>query len=503
MLAFDLEPTPENLAKLKKLRELRQAEMAGASLDAVSRYLKYSADPCGFVQAIGGFVWSRQREIAESVRDNRRTAVPSCHDVGKSAIAGRIAAWWLSSHLPGEAFVVTTAPTWRQVRNILWREIGRVHRKSQLPGRVNQTEWYIEEEIVAFGVSPADADPAAMQGIHARYVLVILDEACGVAKALWAAADSLVANDDSRMLAIGNPDDPTAEFAEVCKPGSGWNVIHISAFMSPNFTGEVIPDWLKPLLVGKTWVEEKRRSWGEESPLYKTKVLGEFPDQALDGVIIYSTLRAAVLRSLEPLGVSELGVDVARFGTDNSVCYHRAGPVARRKWKVNGNDTTWVAERTIKTQQETNASAIKVDDNGVGGGVTDQLRKAQRDGIVIAGQIMKLSPTVKIVPINFGEGCEQPNDIEQFANVKAKYYWGIRTQLQDGDMDIEEDDDLLAQASCVRYSLNSRGQIAIETKEEIRKRGLPSPDDFEALLLAFVKPNVKSSGWRDLIRSET
>lgn len=493
-----LEASEEALAKLRALRGSVAMARVQEAKAAVARFTDFVNDPVGFVEtSCGGFCWSKQKEVMLSVRDNRRTAVPSCHDVGKSAIAARIAAWWLATNEPGEAFVVTTAPTWRQVKNILWREIGRLHRKAGLPGRVTQTEWHINDEIVAFGVSPADNDPTAMQGIHARKVLVILDEACGVVKVLIQAADSLISNDESRMLAIGNPDDPTAEFANMCKPGSGWNVVHISAFDSPNFTGEDIPDWLKPLLVSRTWVEEKRRSWGEQSPLWKSKILGEFPDQAEDGVVPYSALRAAVIRELQEEGDIELGVDVARFGTDNSVCYRRRGRVARKQWKVNGNSTDVVGEKVILTAIELKAKRIKIDDTGIGGGVTDYLNKAKRDGVVIDGKIVKLPDDVEVVPIIFGEAPATSSAGEKFLNLRAELHWGMRLRFLDGDIDIEDDDDLLAQASSIKYRQNSRSQIVIESKDDIKKRGLPSPDDWEALLLAFAKPTVTGSGFLD------
>jgi hypothetical protein len=118
--------------------------------------------------------------------------------------------------------LVTTAPTWPQVRNLLWREIRRIHVQGRLPGELNLTEWWINDQLVGFGRKPDDQNAVGIQGIHAKYVLVILDEACGVAKPIWDAVDTLIANDDSRILAIGNPDDPATEFFEVCKPGSGW-----------------------------------------------------------------------------------------------------------------------------------------------------------------------------------------------------------------------------------------------------------------------------------------
>jgi Domain of unknown function (DUF4386) len=190
----------------------------------------YLNDPVGWVAATTKeFMWSKQREIAQSVRENRYTAVRSCHGSGKSFTASRIASWWLDVHAPGEAFIVTTAPTYKQVHAVLWREIGRAHRLGDLDGRINQDdEWYMGNELVGFGRKPADNDPAGFSGVHARYVLVIIDEAGGVPEAIYNAVDSLAIDKHNRILAIGNPDDPAAHFAKIHKPGSGWNRIHIS-----------------------------------------------------------------------------------------------------------------------------------------------------------------------------------------------------------------------------------------------------------------------------------
>lgn len=225
------------------LRELKaiHAKLKGAvdRKNAGQRQDRWVQKPVDWVEErITGYtVWSKQREIMASVRDNRKTAVRSCHGIGKSWTAALVACWWLDCHPPGEAFVVTTAPTGAQVRAILWRYIRRIHKRGQLPGRVNQVEWLIDDELVAFGRKPADHDEAAFQGIHARYVLVIIDEACGIPEDLWIAADALTTNPDSRLFAIGNPDNPASHFRKVCMDGSGWNTIGISAFESPNFTG--------------------------------------------------------------------------------------------------------------------------------------------------------------------------------------------------------------------------------------------------------------------------
>ena len=246
-------------------------------------YEHYQSDPVGFVRdVLGESLWSKQREVAESTRDNRHTLVPSSHDTGKSFIASRVAAWWLSVHKPGEAFVVTSAPSFAQVRAILWREIGRAHKKGNLPGRTNQTEWHIDGEIVAYGRKPADYDEDAFQGIHSRYVLVILDEACGIPASLWTAAETITTNENCRVLAIGNPDTPLSEFKRKTESPI-WHTIHIDGLLSPNFTGEIIHEdpeqdaIIKESLLSEVWVNERREEWGEDSPLWLSKVRGRFP----------------------------------------------------------------------------------------------------------------------------------------------------------------------------------------------------------------------------------
>ena len=132
--------------------------------------------------------------------------------------------------------------TTKQVHAILWRYIGQAHRKGNLPGRITlDDEWYMGpggKELVAFGRKPADHDQSAFQGIHALNPLILVDEACGVPKSIFDAIDALATNSNARVLAIGNPDDPSSHFAQICKPGSGWHLITVSVFDTPAYTGE-------------------------------------------------------------------------------------------------------------------------------------------------------------------------------------------------------------------------------------------------------------------------
>lgn len=483
--------SPEALVFQAALAERKRRIAQGSS-----RFLPYRDKPEKFVSEILlGFLWSKQREIARSVVKNRRTAVASCHDVGKTYIAAAIGAHWLSEYPAGEAFLVTLAPTGHQVKGQLWREINRMHKSGGLPGHTNLTEWYIGNELIGYGRSPKDTDPTAIQGQHARRMLVILDEACGIAKSLWDAVDTLIANEDCRILAIGNPDDPATEFGAVCRPGSGWNFISISAFDSPNFTREKVPDWLRPLLVSKVWVEEKKKKWRVSSPLYISKVLGRFPEQSSDALIPYRDLRAALepdrLAKIEAEGKepNQLGYDIARYGDDYTVGYHRLGGVYRRIRRENNRSLMTVVGYIVEDQKKTGATVVKVDDAGLGGGVTDRLQELADDGDFPA----------QVIGVNVGEGANRKGDgedeeegeeaDERFANLRARINWQAREKFMSGDIALAgeegEHDDLLTQASQIKYLPHSKGKILIEPKAKMKKRlkGL-SPDDWDSFVLA-------------------
>jgi len=451
--------------------------------------LTWLQDPVAFVEErCKEKLWSKQRQIAQSVVDHRRTAVHSCHETGKSFLAARIAAWWLCAHKLGEAFVVSSAPTGRQVRTILWREIGRVHAKAGLPGRTNQTEWMMDmpagnEEIVAFGMKPDDMSPTAFQGIHAKYVLVIFDEACGIATLLWDAADSLVANDFSRMLAIGNPDDPETEFGEVCKPGSGWNVIGIGYQDTPNFTHEVVDNELRHLLIGSLWVEEKRRKWGEDNPLFISKVMGQFPEMTIHGLIPLKWIRQAQERELKPGVPNELGVDIGGGGDPNIIAHRRGGHVRIIRKDVEP-DTMITVGHIIKALRDTDADCAKIDVIGIGRGVVDRGRELNKPFIPINVAERRPAPKPSRDEKRIGRRPDQ-----EFANLKAEGYWNLRTHFQEGTIDIDStDDDLAAQLAALTDDTDGLGRTIIGKKKDLREELGRSPDEAEAVMLAFIKP---------------
>jgi hypothetical protein len=463
----------------------RQA--AGLSAHAI-----YEEKPILWVdRIINEFLWSKQREIYDSVTANRYTAVPSAHDTGKSFALSRLAAWWIDTK--PDPFVVTTAPTWKQVNSILWREMRKAHRKGSLPGRINlDAEWYVgSDELVGFGRKPADYDQAAFQGIHALNVLVLIDEGCGVPKSLYEAADSLATNRRARVVAIGNPDDPASYFEEICRPASGWNVVQISAFDTPAFTEEEVPDYLYDLLVSPEWVEERKKRWGVHSPVYISKVLGQFPDITDDTLLTPRMIREAQQNEIHPAPFDEpsYGVDPARYG-DSRTCVARAfGGYVRIIETTHQQSTMQTANLVAKLLNEEDDfgpnSKVHIDTIGVGGGVYDRCIEL---GLSVHSYM----------------GSERPYDTDRFFNKRAEDYWHVREMAERGELDLPEqgeDDELIAQLGSIKWKIMPGGKIAIESKEDMRKRDMPSPDRADALVMAlaeglsiFVPNTVREDG---------
>jgi hypothetical protein len=319
---------------------------------------------------------------------------------------------------------------------------------------------------------------------------------------LWVAADSLATTEGSRMLAIGNPDDPASHFAEMCKPGSGWYVMHISAFDSPNFTGEEVPDRVRGMLTSKDWVEDKRRIWGEQSPLWQSKVLGQFPDVGDDTLIPPGWVRAAIDRweETEDGDSVELGCDIARFGSNATVIICKRGKRCHVHTVLHQRDLMYVCGAIVQAIRETGATVCKLDDAGLGGGVTDRLKELVADNLF--GH-----HNVDIIPVNVGfapsdrhsRESDERGESERFRNLRAELFWNLRELFERGEIAIPEDNDLAGQLTNIKYGMTSRGQIEIERKEKMAERGVPSPDHADALMLACapLQPRWKRAweGW--------
>ena len=421
-------------------------------------------DPVWFVgNVIGNTLWSKQKDIIESVRDNKMTTVKSCNGAGKSFIAANTVAWFLSNF--AQSKVITTAPTTRQVEEILWQEIAHVHAKSKFPlgGRLLKTKWDMGPNWFAIGQSTNEPDK--FQGHHAPHILGVIDEACGVESQIYEGMISILTNENAHLLLIGNPTEPDGEFYKSFMSPL-YNKIHISAFDTPNFTKEL--GYTVPGLSTPEWVEERKREWGEDSPAYISRVLGEFPDVSSSAMIPLSWIMKATLLELKRQDKPRtIGVDVARFGDDATVIAKRTGNALDGYRMINKMDTVEVADEVERDFKDfPGCELIAVDAVGIGSGVADTLRHRGYPAIDI-------------------ESGERAYQATKFNNKRTEMWFRTREFLRTKSISLPNDDPLIGELSSPRYSFDAAGRYVLETKQEMKKRGLKSPNRADAIVYAF------------------
>lgn len=442
----------------------------------------WRSNPIGFVEnVLDDVMWSKQREICEAVRDHPKVLVRSCHGSGKSWLMARLVAWWVTS--APDRIAITTAPTGAQVKAILWQEIADAHAQGGLGGQLNLTEWRMGGRLVAFGRKPADHNRQAMQGIHSHGgVLVLLDEADGIPRSLWTAADSIATTEADRVVGIGNPDTPTSEFAKRHK-SKLWHKIRIRAADTPNFTGEgkkLIKRYgekarrMLRALVTPKWAADLAEEYGDDSIEVTSKVHAEFPTSSKDQLIDAAWIARARERwnAMSDEWPREIACDVARYGANSTAIYLRCGMRVHRLRVERNQSTTETAAWLTNFLFQTSATMMKVDGNGVGGGVVDSLEADKR----------------AVADMNAGARSSDPR---RFLNARAEWFWTLRGLLKKGEIGLPADDDLLAeQLQEIRYRVNKKGQIEIESKDDMEDRGVDSPDRADTLAMLFADPPV-------------
>lgn len=472
---------------------------------------EYAQNPVFFCEhGLGHKTWSKQREILESVLKHEKTAVRACHSVSKTFTAAEIVVWFLNC-IPNSK-VITTAPTFPQIKMLLWSEINAIYARSRihLEGECLMTEIKTEEkDHYAYGFSTDK--PARAEGWHAPAILIIFDEAKGLPPWLWDSARGAVTGGLCRWLAVSTTDgiqvgEPYHKIFDAEK--SEWNRIHISAFDSPYMTGEKfksieIPDskrpdlfrvkWIIPTdfniqLASPKWIADCRADWGEDSVLYLTKVKGEITDASADSIIKLSQVLAMIENAADPTfkdeGQEEAGVDVARGGTDDTIMYRRKGlknigkKIITSKQLPEKEKLVYIAEEVERFVGYDKKMRIKVDDTGVGGGVTDIL---QHDGY-------------NVVPINFGGAAKDP---DHYPNTISEMWFEVGKIVH--EIACPASDRLQAELVNRRQkNLDTHGRRVVESKDEYKARGFRSPDEADGFLLAFYDPQIQAEPriWR-------
>ena len=478
--------TKEN-SILRKIDSLADELTDTKEKESIHKQLaEYHGRPLDFVKEVLGVnLWSKQEEALLSVFEHDETAFKSSNGVGKSFIAAIIAITYL--YLNENSIVITTAPTNRQVKEILFREIISIlenaKQKNLVYGKVLTQEIKVSANWKILGFTASEYSVDKFQGFRGAKTLIIVDESSGISNKIFEQIDSMLTGQDTSLFMIGNPLDPLGRFAVSFKPTSNTNKISINTYETPNFTKFGITEkdminntWQQKImsdlpysgLCTPKWVAKQIINYGIESQWYKCRVLGQFPSSSPDSLVRYEWIEKAIANTKEKDHTCiEIGVDVARYGNDYTVIYLRHGSRVRLIEKYQGKSTMETVGIVISVMKKYNVQLAKIDDAGLGGGCTDRL----------------LEQGINAIGVNVGT---KASNTEEYANLRAELYDGLRQRFEKGDIDIEESDaQLIEELMNTKKKMTSRGQIAIEKKEDMKKRGLKSPDHADALMLCF------------------
>lgn len=479
-------------------------------------------DPAYFAETILGISpWSRQVQILEACRSNRRVAVRACRGVGKTYIAAVIVLWFLFVHGPGTK-VITTAPTQHQVDNMLWSDIRALYQRAEergfeLGGRLTKNRLEVDADWYAVGLS--SNEPDRYLGFHAPAILFLADEASGVPQAILDAAKGYGTGAVSLTLYIGNGTQTSGGLYEAFTTDAElWARIGVSMFDSPNMTAERcapyprvveymarkglpystedVSDGVRAALPGPQVVEEALIEWGEDSPLFAMFVLGEFPAQGATTVIGIRDVEAAQARyhvwePTEGVTTCDLVCDVARFGDDETAISVREHGDIDRLTVVEayvGQDTMRTAGALVQHVRSLDGDGltvrrIVVDDAGVGGGVVDRLRELKREGVLPAH--------VAIVGFN---GGAKPKTKADYPNARSEAWFHFADELE--RIALDPDAKLLADLVAPTYVVDSKGRRVVEMKKDTKKRLKRSPDRGDGALMAFAPAGFVAEGKR-------
>lgn len=448
--------------------------------ELVNSMKKYIQDPVLFVRNVLKVKPDKwQEECLQAIANNGRVAVRSGHGVGKTALESWVILWFLFTRPFPK--IPCTAPTQQQLLDILWPEISKWLKRSELMDSL--FDWQktkIQNRIFPerwFATARTASKPENMAGFHEEHLLFVIDEASGVADQIHETIEGALTTKDAKLLLCGNP---TKNFGVFKRAFFEDRYLYYTIKVNCMDTNRVASDYCQRLI----------RQYGMDSDVVRVRVLGEFPKSEPDGLIPLEKIEAAMMREIEidyDITTLHIGADIARFGDDETTIVPRIGNKTLGLFHYTKQDTTVTAGKilsiTLGLMKEYNKpfASVRIDDDGVGGGVTDILRE----------RVFERNLNIEVIGCHNGGRANNP---EHYANWITEQWCNLK-QLLDGDIEIPNDDELSAQLSTRKYSINSKGQIILEDKKTYKKRTHRSPDRADGLILAYadtkeVDPNI-------------
>lgn len=414
-----------------------------------------------------------QQEVLESLVRFERTSVKSGHGVGKTNLAATATLWFKYAFTP--SVVITTAPTERQVKQLLWREIRSRHRNAIQKLEGKPLTMSLELGPIDYALGFSTNDPNQIQGFHSIHILIIIDESNGFAEELFEPIEGLLSGGNMiRYLQLGNPIVASGSFFTSFGDGET-NNITLSCLDHPNvITGKNII----PGAVTRKWVEKQRRGWGEDSAFWQSRVLGVFPTRAADIIVNLAWFETCEL--IKPNKKKKanrknlyLGVDVGEYGDDPHVFYLGTPDRLVEIRTKNGEPREAIGiTKQIIRQYDLDPSHVSIDGIGVGATVYSVLKE----------DFPKIKRFV---------ASETAIDEESFANKGTEAWWNVRNLLNPeseiyNEYSLKGRKDRLKQDLCTRkYETNTKGQIMMEPKKAYRLRMKRSPDYGDAMAICY------------------
>lgn len=449
-----------------KMPELPPEQIEKLTLEILKRH---KSDPVIFVrEALGGNPTPQQVLLLRGAAlPGAKVAVRSGHGVGKSTTLAWIIIWFLCTH--DDARVPATAPTGHQLSDILWNElrkwIDKLHPWYRQFLRVTDDKVLVEGGT-SFAVARTSRKetPEALQGFHSKNIMFVIDEASGVPEQVFEVAQGALSTKGARTVMAANPTQLTGFFHDAFfRDRERWTRFVFSSEDSP--------------LVSKEYIQYMEETYGRDSDIFKVRVLGEFPSTSISQLISPELVEAAMKRSYKEEQFVHmprcLAADVSYFGDDACALYMRQGLIAQEIWRGYNINTYDYATLIGRFWRELHADTCFVDITGWGAGVFDTL------------QAMNFKP----MPVVFGGKADNP---ERFMNKRIEIWWRMKEWLDAGGQ-LPDIRDLSDDMCTPEYYYTPAGKVALERKEDIKKRGFPSPDRADALAMTFaVEMQVKA-----------
>lgn len=452
---------------------------------AIDYYYDRPVEFCADLLGMDADEW--QKEVLNDLATNSKVSVRSGQGVGKTALEAGAILWFLTCR--PYAKIIATAPTMKQLYDVLWAEVAKWLNDSLIKDLLKWTKtkvYMVGDSERWFATARTATKPENMQGFHEDHMLIVVDEASGVSDAIMEAILGTLSGYDNKLLMCGNPNNIEGVFYDSHNSDRDKYKTHkVSSYDSKRTNKENIQ-----MLIDK---------YGEGSDVVRVRIYGDFPKAALDSFISMEVVELATTTKLNDAAVNSariahIGVDVARFGDDSTVVFPMIANKSLPYAKYNKQDTmkttgyvVKMAKKLLSDYPNLKKVMIKVDDTGVGGGVTDRLKELVTDN--------KLP--FEIIPVNNGEGSK-----DDFYDNLGAQVWGNLKDLLEENMtnnlngklpviELPNQAQLIKELSTRKFTMTSSGKIRLESKKEMKKRNVGSPDIADACTLAYYQAPSK------------